>query len=57
MATVHRKTEIPTRKNGAPQTPAKRKVRRDWSQIIFYSLSVVIVLSMVLGLFATLFAY
>ena len=53
MATVQRKTEVPTR-NGVAQTPAKRKVRRDWSQIIFYSLSVIIVLSMVLGLFATL---
>lgn len=54
MATVHRKTEVPTRKGVVAQAPAKRKVRRDWSQIIFYSLSVVIVLSMVLGLFATL---
>lgn len=57
MATVQRKTEIPLRKDGTPQTPVKRKVRRDWSQIIFYSLSVVIVLSMVLGLFATLFQF
>ncbi len=55
MATVQRKTEVPTRKGMAAQAPAKRKVRRDWSQIIFYSLSVVIVLSMVLGLMAQLF--
>jgi hypothetical protein len=55
MATVHRKTEIPTRKGMSAQAPVKRKVRRDWAQIIFYGLSVVIVLSMVLGLMAQLF--
>lgn len=69
MATVKRKTELSSAAprgakaysttNAAGTTtatkPAARKVRRDWAQIAFLVLSVIIVLSMVLGTLSYLF--
>ena len=65
MATVKRKTDLSSAAprgakayNTSPTTATKaapRKARRDWAQIAFLVLSVIIVLSMVLGTLSYLF--